>query len=251
MKFQIKDSKKSMEWIELLKFIKNLNTHITIMCTPTYMFIQIMDQSHVCMIDINIPSTWFHLYESENCTFSVMSSILVKVFGMYTMDSLIEVIINDLDKIHIHLLHELQQKLFAIPLMDIEQDVLSTNKNDTKLDFVMKTKVLDKYINELAMFGEEVEIECNDDKLFLQSTNHEGSLRIEIKNETLEEFNVIENYLFKGKYCIKYLQYISKLSIIYPNIHLFLDEESPLLITFEGTELTIKYYIAPKFSDES
>ena len=250
MKFQIKDAKKAMEWIEILKFIKNLSNHITITCSPDHMFIQVMDQSLVCLVDIDIPSEWFHFYESENCTFSVLASILVKVFSMYTMDSLIEVVIFDEDKVHIHLLHDLQKKLFAIPLIDIEKDGLTTTVKDTKLDFVMKTKVLDKYINELSLFGEELLVECKDDKLFLESTNHEGTLRIEIKNETLEEFNVIENYEFKVKYCIKYLQYISKLSI-FQNIHLFLDEESPLLITFEGTELKIKFYIAPKFSDES
>lgn len=251
MKFQIKDAKKAMEWIELLKFIKNLSNHITIMCSPENMFIQLMDSAHVCLVDINIPSTWFYNYESENYTFSVLSTILVKVFGMYTMDSLIEVFITNEDKINIHLIHELQQKLFAIPLMDIERDIMAIPEKQTNLDFVMKTRCFDKYLNELSMFGEDVIIECCDDKLFLESTNHEGNLKIEIKNETLEEFNVVENYSFKGGFCIKYIQYISKLSIIYPNIHLYLDEEQPLMITFEGTDIKIKYYIGPKCSDES
>ena len=250
MKFQIKESKKAMEWIEILKFIKNLNNHITIMCTPEQMFIQLMDQSMVSLVDIIIPSTWFHIYESENYTFSILASILVKVFGMYSMDSMIEVFIDDkADKLNIHFIHNQQQKLFAIPLMDIEKDVLNPTEKETNLDFVIKTKLLDKYINELGMFGEEIEIECSNDKLYLASTNNEGSLKIEIENETLEEFNVLEDYVFKGKYCIKFLQYISKLSIIYPKIHLYLDETNPLLITFEGTEIKIKYFIAPKFSD--
>ena len=180
MKFQIKDAKKAMEWIELLKFIKNLSNHITIMCSPENMFIQLMDSAHVCLVDINIPSTWFYNYESENYTFSVLSTILVKVFGMYTMDSLIEVFITNEDKINIHLIHELQQKLFAIPLMDIERDIMAIPEKQTNLDFVMKTRCFDKYLNELSMFGEDVIIECCDDKLFLESTNHEGNLKIEI-----------------------------------------------------------------------
>ena len=251
MNFQIKDAKKAMEWIELLKFIKNLSNHITISCTSDELYIQLMDHSQVCLLDIHIPSSWFHMFDSENYTFSVNTSILVKVFAMYTMDSLIEVMIENEDKINIHLIHELQQKLFAIPLMDIEKELLNPTEKDTNLDFVIKTKCFDKYINELSMFGEDVAIECCDDKLFLESTNHEGSLRIEIKNETLEAFNVVEDYSFKGKFCIKYLQYISKLSIIYPNIHLYLDDENPLMITFEGTDIKIKYYICPKCSDES
>ena len=135
--------------------------------------------------------------------------------------------------------------------MDIEQDVLKPTVKDTNLDFVIKTRTLDKYINELSAFGDDVEIECSDDKLFLTASNHEGSLKIEIKNETLEEFNVIENYTFKNKFCIKYLQYITKLFIIYPTIHLFLDEDNPLMITFKDTDTKFNYYVAPKCSDDS
>ena len=250
MKFQIKDVKKAIEFIEIIKFIKNLTNHITVMCTADNMCINLLDDSHVCLVDINIPTSWFHAYESENYTFSVSASILVKVLAMYTLDSIIEVIIEDNDKIHIHLLHELQQKLFSIPLIDIEREIMSPTIKDTKLDFTIKTKILDKYINELAMFGEDVEFECSNDKLYLTSTNHEGTLKIEIKNESLEEFNVVENYVFKSKYCIKYIQYISKLSI-YPNMCFSLDEANPLLITFKKTDIEIKYFVAPKCSDDS
>ena len=79
MKFQIKDAKKAMEWIELLKMFKSLSNDVTITCTPEKMFIQLMDMSHVCLVNVNIPSSWFHMYESDNYTFSVSIIILVKV----------------------------------------------------------------------------------------------------------------------------------------------------------------------------
>jgi hypothetical protein len=37
--------------------------------------------------------------------------------------------------------------------MDIEKDTLTTKELDTKLDFQVNTRLLDKYVNELAMFG--------------------------------------------------------------------------------------------------
>lgn len=250
MKFQIKSEERAAEFIELFKVIKNLSNDTTFMCTPENIFIQVMDSSHVCLLNVYFPASWFHFYEAENTTYSVSTAIMVKVMAMYTMDCLIEVIIEDTDKIYIHLIHEKQQKLFQIPLMDIERDILKPTEKDTNLDFVIKTRTFDKYINELSMFGEEIEIECSDDKLYLTASNHEGTLRIEIKNELLEEFNVIENYTFKGKFCIKYIQYITKLGIIYPNIHLFLDEDNPLMITFKDTTTKFNYYVAPKCSDE-
>jgi DNA polymerase III sliding clamp (beta) subunit (PCNA family) len=152
MKFQIKEVKKAVEFIELIKLIKTLSQHLTCMCTSDQIYIQIMDSSHVCLVDLIIPNTWFYIYESNNFTFSVSANILTKVCAMYTLDSVIEFIIDDEnpDKLDIHIMHKLQNKMFSINLMDIERDILSTKDLDTKLDFQVNTKVLEKYVTELA-----------------------------------------------------------------------------------------------------
>ena len=252
MKFEIKDVKKAVEFIELIKFIKTLSNHITCMCSPEQMYIQLMDSSHVCLVDIIIPKSWFHSYDTQNVTFSMSANILSKICSMYTLDSVIEAYISDddNDKIHFHLLHEQQNKLFAIPLMDIERDILATKDADTNLDFTIRTKLLEKYVGELSLFGEEVTIECRDDKIFFGANNDEGTFNIEIKNENLEEFNAIDDLVFKAAFSIKYLQYITTLSKIYPSIHLYLDDTNPLMITFDATEIKIKFFVAPKCPEE-
>ena len=245
MKLQINDIAKAFEWIELFKFIKQLNQHVTFMCKKDELYIQLMDDSHICLIDINIPSTWFTLYESDNQTFSVMTGILVKIFGMYTADTMIELIGGD-EKLEINFKNKKEHKYFEINMMDIEKDVLAPAMPDTKLDFVMKTKVLDKYMNELAIFGDEAIIFCKDDKLYLKAKGDEGHISIEIEGDNLEEFSVVEGYENETRYCLKYLQYITKLYNIYPNVHLFLDDSCPLVITFDNSTIKIKYYLAPK-----
>ena len=47
MKFQIKDVSKAYEFIELIKFIKNLSSDITCQCVKEHIYIQVMDSSHV------------------------------------------------------------------------------------------------------------------------------------------------------------------------------------------------------------
>jgi proliferating cell nuclear antigen PCNA len=251
MKFQIKDVKKAVEFIELIKLIKQLSNHLTFMCSTEQIYIQVMDNSHVCLVDITIPNSWFHLYESKNITFSVSTNIMSKICSMYTLDSILEIIVDEEnpDIMNIHLLHNLQNKLFSIPLMNIDKDTLTPSEIDTKLDFQMNTKTLEKYVNELAQFGEDIIIECRDDKIYLCAEGIEGKLNVEIDNDKLDEFNVVEGYNFKGSYSIKYLQYVTKLFISYPNINLFLDENNPLMITFTCTDIKIKFFIAPKCSD--
>lgn len=245
MKLQITEIQKAYEWIELFKFIKQLNQHVTFMCKKDELYIQLMDDSHICLIDITVPSSWFTLYETENQTFSVMTNILVKIFAMYTVDTMIELIAGD-EKLQINFKNKKEQKYFEVNMMDIEKDILSPAMPDTKLDFVMKTKMFDKYTNELAIFGDEAMICCKEDKLYLKSKGDEGSISIEIEGDNLEEFSVVEGYEVETRYCLKYLQYISKLHNIYPNVHLYLDDSSPLVITFDNSTITIKYYLAPK-----
>jgi len=245
MKLQINNITKAFEWIELFKFIKQLNQHVTFMCKKDELYIQLMDDSHICLIDITIPSEWFTFYESENQTFSVMTGILVKIFGMYTADTMIELIAGD-EKLEINFKNKKEQKFFELNMMDIEKDVLSPAMPDTKLDFIMKTKTFDKYINELAIFGDEAILCCKDDKLYLKAKGDEGSISIEIEGDNLEEFSVVEGYEVETRYCLKYFQYISKLHIVYPNVHIFVDDSSPIVITFDNSTITIKYYLAPK-----
>ena len=199
MKLQINDIGKAFEWMELFKFIKQLNQHVTFMCKPDQLYIQLMDDSHICLIDITIPSTWFHSYQSENQTFSVMTGILVKIFTMYTVDTMIELVAGD-EKLEINFKNKKEHKYFEINMMDIEKDVLSPAMPDTKIDFVMKTKIFDKYINELAIFGDEAILCCKDDKLYLKAKGDEGSISIEIEGDNLEEFSVIENYEIETRY---------------------------------------------------
>ena len=209
-----------------------------------------MDDSHICLIDITIPSTWFSSYKSSNQTFSVFSSVLVKIFAMYTVDTMIDLEVNDdNDKLHINLLNKRENKCFAVNLMDIEKDLLSPSMAETKMDFVMKTKIFDKYINELSSFGDEVILYCKDEKLYFKTSGDEGTISIEIEGDNLEEFSVVENYEIQTRYCLKYLLYISKLHIIYPNVHIYVDELLPIVITFDDTIIKIKYYLAPKCDD--
>lgn len=251
MRIQIKDSKKFLEWCELFKFIQKMNQHITILFKTNEMYIQIMDGAHVCLIDITIPSSWFDLYENtETKIISLASLIFVKIFGMYTKDSVFELELqNDSERLNIHFYNATQNKHFEIPLMDIEQDILSTTIVDTLLDFNIKASSFDKYINELSQFGEDVIIRCNNEKIFFETKGDDGQLQIELEGENLEEFNVVENYNLTVKFPTKYLSIISKFATNYPYVHLFLDESNPVRITFDKTDIVINYFLAPKIED--
>ena len=251
MKFIIKEHDKINEFIELIKFMKNLSQYTTMMCNSEDINIQLLDDSHVSLLDIHIPCDWFETYEcDEPHTFSVSNIILSKLFALYTKDSVMETEIDE-EKYHLSYLNDKENKYFTICLIDIDKDLLSPVIKETDLDFSLNTSLFETYLNDLSIFGEDLEITCKNDTLYLTTEGDEGNMKIEISVKSLIQFNVIDDYEFHCKYASKYLQYISKLKKNYKNIHLYLNANSPLLITFDNENgIKINYFIAPKINED-
>jgi DNA polymerase III sliding clamp (beta) subunit (PCNA family) len=247
MKFKLHNIQKVAEWVEIFKFIKNINKHITFMAKKDELYIQMMDSSHVCLVEIKFPSSWFQEYESIDEVISCSSAVLVKIFGLYTTDTMIEISSTE-DKLEIHLLNVIQNKHFEIPLLDIDQDLLSPSITDSLMDFSIKSKVFDKYLQEILLFGEDIKIESKDEKIFLHSANDDGKIQIEIEGDNLEEFNVVENFVFTASYPLRYLLLVSKLALVYQQVHLFMDDQSPMRITFKS-DVNINFFLAPKITE--
>jgi len=247
MKFKLHNIQKVAEWVEIFKFIKNINKHITFMAKKDELYIQMMDSSHVCLVEIKFPSSWFQEYESIDEVISCSSAVLVKIFGLYTTDTMIEIASTE-DKLEIHLLNVIQNKHFEIPLLDIDQDLLSPSITDSLMDFSIKSKVFDKYLQEILLFGEDIKIESKDEKIFLHSANDDGKIQIEIEGDNLEEFNVVEDFVFTASYPLRYLLLVSKLALVYQQVHLFMDDQSPMRITFKS-DVNINFFLAPKITE--
>lgn len=247
MKFKLNNIQKVSEWVEIFKFIKNINKHVTFMAKKDELYIQMMDSSHVCLVEIKFPSSWFQEYESIDEVISCSSAVLVKIFSLYTTDTMIEIASTE-DKLEIHLLNVIQNKHFEIPLMDIDQDLLSPSITDSLMDFSIKSKVFDKYLQEILLFGEDIKIESKDEKIFLHSANDDGKIQIEIEGDNLEEFNVVEDFVFTASYPLRYLLLVSKLALVYQQVHLFMDDQSPMRITFKS-DVNINFFLAPKITE--
>ena len=58
-------------------------------------------------------------------------------------------------------------------LMDIDFEYLQPGESDYSCDFEMNTKVLDKYMSELMIFGEKIDFKYKNDNLNLISSGPE------------------------------------------------------------------------------
>ena len=251
MKAIIKSSKCALMLIEIMKLVKNLSPHISFTFRESEVYIQVMDQSHICLLDVNINSEWFDTYEvSQEQIISLNVNILLKVISLFTLNTIITFNADDDgEKLYVTLNSDVE-KNFEIPLMDIDFEYLQPGDSDYSCDFEMNTKVLDKYMSELMIFGEKIDFKYKNDNLNLISSGPEGSMNIKIPSESLESLCVEEDVSVFSSFDIKYISYISKLTASFKKVSISFDREFPLFCKFEEDNIKIKYFVAPKTSDD-
>jgi len=250
MKCIIKDTTKALQWIELFKMIKNLNSYCTISVKEEELYIQIMDDSHVCLLNITIQEHWFHEYECTNETFSFMSVFFVKILHLYTPNTTMTLETID-DKWSISFQYpDETEKIFELNLMDIEKDLLESQIIEGSLEFQMNTKVFEKYVSEMMLFGDNMELVCFEENLYMKAHGEECKYTLKIPHEALDEFLVEEDLQVKSRISLKYLSYVLKMHSVFKTIQIKIREDAPIYLTLQEEGLNIHYYIAPKINDD-
>lgn len=272
MKFVLNDesTSKVLKLIEMFKVIKGISNHCTMYCKKDRIHIQMMDNSHTSLMDINLSNEWFDLYEPDIVTISVDSSMIVKIMTMYAPQTVLVVHnTSKLDKLYIDLIYKTGiEKNFAIPLFDIDCDVMESELYDYSLEYSMNTKLLDKYVSELMIFSESGSISCKDDKIYMKVSGNEGLYSIKIPYDNLSSLIVEENLKMTSNINLKLLQNATKFCNVFKEINIKADPQKPMLLTFEETTtesqaeeeeeneenvkslLSIHYFIAPKIIED-
>ncbi len=234
MKLKLISSQHVLQLIEIFKIIKSLDSYCTLLCQDDYIHIQTMDSCHVCLLDIKIMKEWFESYESKNEIISFHSSIIVKILNLYIPKT--ELILESVNEetLNIELIYpDNIEKIFKIPLIDIDKETFDTQENDYSMEVTMNTKVLDKYVNELMIFGDILEFKCKNDNVYMNSNGTEGQYNIKIPHDNLEEFIVEEGLRLKTKVDSKYVSYITKLYCVFKTINIKIDSQFPMKFYFD------------------
>lgn len=240
MKFVIKDAKKILEFIEIIKFTKCLTQYTTMICDKDKMNIQLIDDTLVCLLDVNFPCEWFDTYEcDETHIFSFQNTMLTKLFSLYKKGSIMETIVNE-ENYNLSYLNDKENKHFAIELIDLDKEILSAQETDTDLDFTIKTDLLESYLKDLSIYGEIIDIIYKDNTLYFMG---QGKSKIEIFESSLVELNVVDDHKFYGSFSIKYIKSFTKLKKVYKEVHFYLEDNKPLLMK---PDKKMNYFIAPK-----
>jgi proliferating cell nuclear antigen len=248
----------------LFQHIKAFTEQVNIMFEKDRMYIQTMDSSHVSIIEMELDASWFDVYEntsSSTITLGVHSTTLFKVLNAREKTQSIHISYkeNDSDKLHVHFTSENKSefdKHFELLLIDIESELMGIPQIEHQAEFTISSMHFSTVINQLQMFGDTMDIECNEEKIMLcsQSKDH-GKMFVEIKIDDLTTFIIDEGGSLNLSFSLQYLHNICLYNRLAKEIEIKLSESYPIQVIYDlGGEpdknAKIKFYLAPKIKDD-
>ena len=257
MLFTLEKNGKVAILIELFKVIKGLNNFCKMYCKEDELFIQIMDDSHVSLLEIKIRKEWFSQYESENEVVSFNSKILTVIMGLHTLDSIVTFETTD-EYLNISFKQkDKTEKSFQVNLIDLESDLMESQEIEHSLEFTIKSRKLDQYFNELQAFGDTLELVHFNDTIYMRSQGDEGKYMLKITDDLLDGLIVEEELCLVCKVPLKYTTLVTKLYSVFKRINVNVSEDSPFTLKIFPNEedekdlLEVKFFIAPKVDEEN
>ena len=275
MHLSIENKSKMEMFVALFQLLKNWGSYLKLHFEKTHLYIQSMDKSHICLSSITITSKWFTTYEIIDTTnisldatnFAVMMNYALKHSKMdMKFDDNV-----DPDKLFINLSSstnststttssttskkskEVQHKFdhfFELNLIDIEQDTLGIPEVDYDVDFTMKSENFVELINELAVFGSNLNIICSEDLLEFNASGDTGKLKVNIPIDDLNEYAISEGDTLDISYSLNHIGKMCLSTKLGQHVCLSLSSEYPMAIKYDlGDDSNVAFYIAPKIAD--
>lgn len=268
MNFSITNPVKAEHFTAIFQHLKLFTDAVNILFEETGIYIQTMDNTRVSIFELKIPSGWFDSYcHKANSAISIglSSSLLFKILN--TRDKLQSIAVSydsdTDDKLSIQFtcingdksktdIKGVFDKHFEIPLIDLTEEHMSIPEMDFQAEIVLPSSIFASIIQQLKIFGETIDISCNEEKIMLCSNSIEnGKMFVEIKIDDVEEFSINEGESLEISYSLNYLNNICLYHKISKNIHIQLCNDFPMRIYYDlGEGASILFYLAPKINDD-
>ena len=276
MRLTIENKSKMEMFVALFQLLKNWGSCLNLHFEKTRLYIQSMDKSHICLSSITISSNWFSSYQIEDATNISLDSTNFAIMMSYALKhNKMEINFEDdvdPDKLFINLssnpessfvepnikskakkVKEVQNKFdhfFELGLIDVEQDTLGIPDVEYDVDFTMKAENFVELINELMVFGSNLNIICSEEVLEFNASGDTGKLKVNIPIDDLNEYAIAEGETLDISYSLNHIGKMCLSTKLGQNVSLSISSEYPMAIKYDlGDDSSVAFYIAPKISD--
>jgi proliferating cell nuclear antigen PCNA len=264
MKFSIVSKAKKDVFLSLFQLLKNCSSVVNLLFSDKHLYIQGMDKSHVCLFDITIDRTWFSSYEfghASDCELCLDTTFFHNVLSMNQEHHTIHLEFDPSDDYaYIHLTNNDLKKsdfdrFFKLPLADLEVQLLEIPDVEYDAEFSLSSKKIVEIATQLLLFGDTMEVKCNEDKIDLCSRGVSGEMTVNIPIDDLSEYSISEGETVELAYSLNYIQKMCLTTKLSTDIQFSVSSAYPLRIQYNlgfepssGDSRAI-FFIAPKVTD--
>ena len=198
-----------------------------------------MDSSHVCLVSVKFAKEYFHEYTiSSTITVGIKISNLVKVLKCVEGSVLFEC--SD-DEFFVMT----ENDRYVMKTVDIDSDEMDIPNLNVEVEIIAESAVLQKYIKNIASFGDTVEFKTVDDEIIMKTSGDIGTVELRVDQP------VTIHGKMSASFASRYLVTFMKAANISKKIRVNLHSELPVMFSYEFAENSfIKFYLAPKITDD-
>ena len=281
MEIVIRKSERADKFAAIFQHIKLFTEHIALTFDKTHMKMQCMDNAHVAILEMSLPSTWFDTYElsQSDVRIAFNATYLHRILSSRDKEQQIQMVYSseDTDRLLIHLTKQDDfsgsdnastsngkqkekksatnnfDKHFELPLIDIEEEGMQIPDIEYAAELSMQSAQFADIINQLKMFGDTMEVQCSEERIALASTSQDqGKMFVEIGINDLSEFAIDEGADLALSFSLTYLKYFCAYSKIAELVSIKFGDSYPMRVSYslgEEEDANLVFHLAPKIAD--
>tara|TARA_X000000368_G_scaffold286173_1_gene227274 strand:+ start:1546 stop:2361 length:816 start_codon:yes stop_codon:yes gene_type:complete len=267
----LKDTVKVSQFSSIMKNLKNFSSDIEIIVDENRLYAQGMDSSHCCLYELVLFKDWFCEYKvDKSYVLGLNCEMLAKVLNCLSNDQFIEMMYNEKKDNLQMTLKPLEGesgiiKVFQIPLMDTESELLEIPDSEFSADVEMISAQFGELVNQLSIFGNDFEIKCGDN-IVITGKGENGCMNAVISEDDIISYAIEEDTELTLTYSGLYINLITAFSKINKKVQIHFSEDIPMKIQYgmdnfmdnnvsdDETDVIedknfIRFFLAPKISD--
>lgn len=265
MDIVINGPEKCSTFCQLFQHLKLFSSNINIQFESNRMYIQTMDSSRISIIEVILPHTWFFSYSvTESVCIGVNTNNLFKILSSRENSQNISIRFDTENSDVLYISFHSDNKAvfdreFEMPLIELESEIMSIPPYDTNADITMCSSNFASIVSQLKMFGDNVNISCNENKIVLSSSSQEtGKMNVNIEIDDLNSFAINDGVELELSFSLQYLNNICLYHKISREIEVKFTEGYPLKAIYHldlnddsssDTSARIIFYLAPRIDD--
>lgn len=256
MKFIISNSQGIQQFSTILGNSKQFLETITCHFKEDGMYFRGLDSTHTCMIECALNKTWFdayHFNDGEDMPVaSFNAAVIQKVLKARHESQEIEVEIEgDSDTLLISFTKGNNfNKIFEIPLMNVDNQNMEMQEADTDVDLMMDSKKMEVLTTNLVNFNDDLKMNFTEEKIVFTANGLDGSMSVEIDFDDVTEYAVGENTELTQTFNLKMLNQMCAYSSLTNEMKIGFCNGRPMSLKYimgEGSHML--FYLAPKVDD--